>query len=440
MRAAEDLGGEPWAMEPEALLAMARRLSSAEPSAGPRTPTTESPPREPYELRGSTAVIRIEGVLMRRPSFWAELFGMRTASLPEIRQAVERAADDARARTILLRIDSPGGQARGVLEVANAIYDARARKRVEALVDGMAASGAYWLASQAHEITASPDAVIGSIGVYQVWEDSSKAAEREGIVVHVLRSGEHKGAGEPGAPMTPVHLAGLQQLVDGMGDLFLAAVERGRRLSPEQTQIVATGQAWLAADAQRQGLVDHLEPVTRAFSRLAPMEVVAMSDDTTKAKDPAEEARVAAATAERRRFADLRAAFPRDLEYAAKAYDKGETVAEAKAAYCDVLEGKLADAAKAATSAREEAVKTKTLAASVPPSAPPVPRGGDPAASTGEDFLAAAREYAQKHAVKIVEAMRAIARAKPDLHTDYLASMRERAPAIAARKRAIGMA
>ena len=82
---------------------------------------------------------------------------------------------------IVLDVDSPGGSVFGVEELATEIRAARGTKPVVAVANSMAASAAYWIASQADELVITPGGMVGSIGVLTAHEDISKAQEMAGI-------------------------------------------------------------------------------------------------------------------------------------------------------------------------------------------------------------------------------------------------------------------
>lgn len=119
----------------------------------------------PYRLRDKAAVIPISGVLRKRDNFFSWLTGSSTYSA--IQKALRAAAGDPDAEKITLLIDSPGGQLEGVFDTMNLIKEID--KPIEAVIDGMAASAAYGLASQADQIISTNDSNnTGSIGVVYV--------------------------------------------------------------------------------------------------------------------------------------------------------------------------------------------------------------------------------------------------------------------------------
>lgn len=253
---------EVWLMEPHRLTTFLGSLGSDSLArAAFRGSTTDD---LPFEVRDGVAHIVVSGVLLSRVPWW---MGGAT-STPRLAAAVDVAARDSRVRSILLRVSSPGGSVSGIGALADALYDARARKRIHTHAQDMIGSAAYWLGSQAHRLTAEPTAEVGSIGAYRALVDSSAAFEREGLKVHLLRSGEHKGVGHPGIAITAEQLAKQQELIDGLCSLFVGAVARGRGADRAAIEPLATGATWLAADAARLGLIDGVEHAEAAHTAI----------------------------------------------------------------------------------------------------------------------------------------------------------------------------
>jgi signal peptide peptidase SppA len=215
-------------------------------------------------LEGDTAVIPVSGVLLKRRPAWAAQYRAGITGYDEIAQAFNEAAANPAVKQIRLAITSPGGTVAGVEDAAAAIRAAAAVKPVIAVVDDLCASGAYWLASQARDIVANSTAEIGSIGVYVVIADYSAQAEGEGVKVNVIASGEHKGTGVPGAPISEEQLRPIRDNVNTLAERFRAAVVNGRGRMPEE---VFTGRLYLAEAAERLGLIDAVLPPDIAHQR-----------------------------------------------------------------------------------------------------------------------------------------------------------------------------
>ena len=206
------------------------------------------------------AVISAEGPLQKASSKFG---GTSTVAM---RRAIRQAVGDAAVRAIMLLVDSPGGTVSGTAELAADIATAARSKPVHAHVEDLAGSAAYWLASQAHRVTATATSQVGGIGTYCVVEDSSGQMAKEGIVVHVIAAGKFKGLGEWGRPITADELAYVQSRIDALNEHFLAGVAAGRRMSMDAVRAVADGRIYIGAEAGRLGLIDAVENQDQAMA------------------------------------------------------------------------------------------------------------------------------------------------------------------------------
>jgi protease-4 len=206
--------------------------------------------------RGRTAVVEVRGPI-----------GLAGGpSVDSLRRALRGAAG---ADRIVLEIDSPGGLVDRVQALAAEIRELG--PRVEALVDGgVAAGAALWLAAAASRITATRGSLLGGIGVASILRDSSRAAARAGVDVHVARSGPHKGIGTPGDRITLEQRLAEQDRVEQLGELFIEDLRQWRGLRPKQIAELRTGQTWLAGRARDLGLVDLIVGEDRAPAAASP--------------------------------------------------------------------------------------------------------------------------------------------------------------------------
>ena len=258
-----DIGRHVWACDPsyvELFIDDLAALDSSEisvPKDGDRAPP-------PYTVRDGVAHIEINGMIMRNVPPIVHAAGIPATSTTEAAITIREALADGEVKSIMLDIDSPGGTLAGTAELADLIHAGKNTKPISAHAQDLAASAAYWIGSQADRFTASQTAQIGSIGVYRVMIDTSEAAAKAGARVHVGRSGDHKGAGAPGAPISAEALQVEQSIIDRAAGLFSAAVKRGRGL--EKTEAVTSGRTWLADDAKDLGLLDAVETAEAAHT------------------------------------------------------------------------------------------------------------------------------------------------------------------------------
>ena len=214
------------------------------------------------------AIIQITGFLQKHVDFFSALFGART--IGDIVAQVEAAAGDGSVNSTLLIIDSPGGTAAGMTDLADAIFDHRSIKPIVAYVSDWAASGGYYAASQTDRIVVDRDGFVGSIGTFIVIEDLSAAAAEQGVKVHVIKSGEFKGFDVPGTPVTAAALEELQRLVTSLAAIFIADVARGRgdRLPLSKVQTLADGRIHMGQHAVDLGLADEVGTLKKTLDQL----------------------------------------------------------------------------------------------------------------------------------------------------------------------------
>jgi len=421
-----------WAMEPrrlEALLAKAEELNGQIPNVEARDRLSKT------ELKGSTAYISVKGALMKSVPRWMSYWGIDATSYQDIKTDIEAAVLDKRVESIVLDIESPGGQVAGIHDAADAIFEARKTKPVKAYIEDLCASAAYWLAAQADEIVASQDAMVGSIGVYSVHIDSSARAEKQGFKVHVVRSGDHKGMGIPGDEITEGQIASAQRIVDGLAESFMSAVGRGRGLERADVQLRATGEVWLAQRAVELGLVDRVSSRSTAFKSSSNNRAKAVHKKEFAMSEQQENDGALALekyrAEERKRTESIRAAFSDDPAFAMDQITAGSSLIEAKAAYADkLIEDRKAEREqhKAQLAEKEEALAQAKASAELSRSNPPIAAANANSALVaggGGGFVAQAKVMAREQGCSLRAAMSAISKTQPDLHAEFVTASRE---------------
>lgn len=212
------------------------------------------------------ARIPIAGPIMREVPCIFELFGIEATSTTRTQQLIRDATASDEVKSILYEFNTPGGTLDGTASLADVMFEARSAKPSHGHATGMIASAGYWAGAQIDRLTSEATTIVGSIGVYSVIEDLSARAAQEGVKVHVVRSGPHKGAGIEGSEVTPAMLAVEQEIIDRAREMFVEAILRGRgaKLPREKLEQLATGRVWLGADAAQLGLTDGTESIEAA--------------------------------------------------------------------------------------------------------------------------------------------------------------------------------
>ncbi len=129
-------------------------------------------------------MLPVFGTIHRRAGLMEQSSG--GTSTEGIKQAFNAAVADPGIGSIVLQIDSPGGQTAGLEELATAIQDAREVKPIVAVADSMMASAAYRIGAAATEVFATPSSTIGSIGTMMIHLDRSEEMGEGG------REGDHR--------------------------------------------------------------------------------------------------------------------------------------------------------------------------------------------------------------------------------------------------------
>ncbi len=186
-----------------------------------------------------TAIIPIHGILTKKPEAFDDFLGM--TSYEKIQEEIEEALEDEKVEIILLDIDSPGGEVNGVFDLADFIYESRAKKRIVALANDDAYSAAYAIASSAEKVFVSRTSGVGSIGVIASHIDQSGFNEKCGIKYTTVFAGSRKNDLNPHEPMTSESLESLQKEVDRLYEMFVQLIARNRGLSIEKIRSTEAG-------------------------------------------------------------------------------------------------------------------------------------------------------------------------------------------------------
>jgi len=230
----------------------------------------------PYrKTTDGVAIISIVGTLVNRGAYIGASSGL--VSYEGIKHQLKEAVDDSSVKSVLLDIQSPGGEAVGAFECAELVRVLAAKKRTVALVNGMAASAAYAIASGASEIVSIPTGISGSIGVVLLHAEETRRNENEGIKPTLIFAGRHKVDGNPFEPLSENVRQNLQAEVDSLYSAFLECVAegRGKRLTAQMAEETGArtffGRSYDPnLDAVKNGLVDSVgtfESVLEDLSR-----------------------------------------------------------------------------------------------------------------------------------------------------------------------------
>ncbi|WP_111637123.1 signal peptide peptidase SppA [Marinomonas shanghaiensis] len=177
---------------------------------------------------------------------------------------LDAAYQNSRLKGVVIEMNSPGGSP----VHSGIIYDAiRAKESrypdipVVVVVEDMAASGGYYIASAANEIYADKASLVGSIGVISSGFDASNLLEKIGVERRTFTAGRNKAFLDPFAPMTEEAKSKWQAVLDETHQQFINAVKEGRGDRLVITDDVFSGMVFTGSQAVKIGLIDGLASV-----------------------------------------------------------------------------------------------------------------------------------------------------------------------------------
>jgi len=196
---------------------------------------------------------RVEGPI--DPAEGERRFGREAGIVRGFAKAMENDA----IKSIVLRVDSPGGSVTGSESIRRAVLRAKeAGKKIVVSMGTTAASGGYWISVDADKIVANPGTLTGSIGVFTGKFAINKGLADIGITTDRTSAGPFAAMDSPFAPYTPEQNQRINATLDNVYGAFIARVAEGRKLPPGVVEQSAKGRVWSGQQAKQIGLVDEL--------------------------------------------------------------------------------------------------------------------------------------------------------------------------------------
>jgi signal peptide peptidase SppA len=216
---------------------------------------------------GKIAILPLYGVIEQRSSIWMDWFG--GTSTDRFGAMFDEALRDPKIKGVVVDIESPGGTVPGVMETADKIYQSRGQKPVVAIANSMAASAAYWLGSAFDQLYVTPGGCCGSVGVYSMHLDFSKAMEAEGVTPTMFAVPEFKAEFNPFMPLSDESKEYEMQEVNRVYDQFVAAVARHRGTTASNVRAnYGKGRVVDAQTSVAAGMADKVATLEQVVSRM----------------------------------------------------------------------------------------------------------------------------------------------------------------------------
>ena len=212
------------------------------------------------------AVVPVTGPIFRYANLMTDISGATSTQV--LATDIKAALNDPSVKGIVLDINSPGGEATGINELAQMIFDARGTKPINAYVGGTGASAAYWIASAADSVIADKTAILGSIGVVSELQDTSERDAKTGKKTYKIVS-----SNAPNKRPDISTDAGRQQyqnIVDDLENTFTASVAQYRGISQAKVQAdFGRGGVFVGTSAVKAGLADKIGSLESVINQTA---------------------------------------------------------------------------------------------------------------------------------------------------------------------------
>jgi len=234
----------------------------------------------PQPTGGGVAVIPVYGVIAPRAGMLTEMSG--GTSFERLSEQLAQAMSDPKVSTIVFDVDSPGGSVAGATEFFAQVRTARATKPIIAHAQYTMASAAYWFASAATKVYASPSAMVGSVGVYTIHNDLSDALKALGVKRTYIAAGKYKAEGNETGPLSEDAHAHVKATVSAAHQTFMRDIAAGRGVPIGDVRNgFGEGRLVTADDALAGQMIDAIQTLDTTIARACAGE----TDATDRAAD-----------------------------------------------------------------------------------------------------------------------------------------------------------
>lgn len=257
----------PWLIEPAALetiLAIANGMGDPEALQTKLGKSLEN--TRTVRMVDGVAVVPVTGPIFRYANLFTEISGATSTQV--LATDIRTALDNPYVSGIVLDINSPGGEATGINELAGQVRAGARQKPIVAYAGGTMASAAYWIGAAATDVVADATAIVGSIGVVMSYLDTTKRDEKSDVRrVEIVSSSSPDKRLDPN---TDMGRAKVQAMVDALGEVFINAVAKFRGTTADKVKSdFGRGGVLVGTEAKAAGMVDRIGSLDTVIAELA---------------------------------------------------------------------------------------------------------------------------------------------------------------------------
>jgi protease-4 len=222
---------------------------------------------KPYEndTKDRIAVIYANGPILYTEGS-EEIIGKKA-----LNQALDEVVENKDIKGVVLRIDSPGGDAMTSEIILNTMRNLKGEKPIVVSMGNVAASGGYYIACLGDKIYADPMTITGSIGVFAAFPNIKGLADRIGVNAEQVNSNKNSMGYSLFEPLSEGFKNSTRSAIKKIYSTFKSRVAEGRSLEMEKVESLSQGRVWSGKDAQENGLVDALGGLEDAIDSAAEM-------------------------------------------------------------------------------------------------------------------------------------------------------------------------
>jgi len=209
--------------------------------------------------RDKVLLLDIHGMVLEGPHRILGLFkGVTTPS--RVKEELEKAAKDKAIKAVVVKINSPGGTVSAADVILHELQNFKAERRLPVVVclEGLAASGGYYVAQAGDTIVAYPTCITGSIGVIAMKFNLRGLMDKVGVDTDLVKTGAWKDFWSPFRAASPQEKEMMQQIIEEFYRNFVNVVATGRKLSLREVEKAADGRIFTAPQARDLKLVDKI--------------------------------------------------------------------------------------------------------------------------------------------------------------------------------------
>jgi len=185
-------------------------------------------------------------------------------------KAISEARVNKHVKAIVMRVNSPGGDAQASEIIRREVELAKKAKPFIVSMGDVAASGGYWISTEGQKLFAQPTTITGSIGVFGIIPNFQGLMNKKlGITFDKVMTNKNSDFVDVMSPMNDLQKAKLNEGINRIYDHFTSLVARTRHLRKSYVDSIARGRVWSGQDALKLGLVDTIGGLQSAITYAA---------------------------------------------------------------------------------------------------------------------------------------------------------------------------